>query len=112
MGCNYKIKFNNDRGILHLAAIRGNEYFISYLNNYDKLEVNGVDDAGRTPLHLAILYKNVETAKLLIQLSNNLDTPDSERYSPLHLAAYVQNYPIIKHLLINGASKKNKDLEG
>ena len=58
-GADLYIKLNNERTVLHQAAIEDNTYLITYLHN--KLNINTKDKDGNTPLHLAC-YNSQEIA--------------------------------------------------
>lgn len=61
-------------------------------------------DDGRTPLHEAILAKNVEGAIALIKAGADIEAEECDGIRPLHLAAKAQCVELVEILLAYGAS--------
>lgn len=62
------------------------------------LNINQVDDKGRTALHQAVEYFNLESVKLLLKFGVNIDAIDNEGRTPLHYSTY--------HRLLSYKSKR------
>lgn len=71
------------------------------INN--NISLNGADDRGNSPLHLAILNSQNNYARLLINNGADLDSKNKLDLSPLHLASILDNRQIAGELIINGA---------
>lgn len=65
--------------------------------------LNGTDDRGNSPLHLAILTSQNDYAQLLIKNGADLNLKNKLKLSPLHLATILDNHIIAGELIINGA---------
>ena len=64
-------------------------------------------------LHLAIEFGNVEMAKLLLAAGAKVDNaPDSQRWQPLHYAAFACEPEVVELLLERGASPHATTLDG
>ena len=97
---------------MHYAAETGNEYVLLYLIRKLQLPSEVVDNDQVTPLHLAIQYKHLESAVILMRNSNNLMSSDREGLTPLHYAVYIQDYKITRQLIMNNASRDSRDIDG
>jgi hypothetical protein len=67
-----------------------------------KVDLDVVDDFGRTPLHRTMRNKNV-AAKILLSGGANPNIQDKMGFTPLHLAVYYKNSAMIIPLLMSGA---------
>lgn len=67
------------------------------------IDLNGVDDFGRTALHHAMRNKNA-AAKILLAADANPNIQDRMGFTPLHLAVHYKNSAMIIPLLIAGSS--------
>lgn len=84
----------------------------SYVNNgnlnqlqravENEMELNAVDEHGRTPLHYAVRNKNA-ALKILLAAGAKTSIQDKEGLTPLHLAVYYRNNAAIIPLLMAGA---------
>lgn len=106
---NYTLVDVDNQGLLHICASHGNVALLSYGYKKLGLPLDAVDVKGRTPLHLAALEGKEQSAGPLIAWAKNVDTKDVDGMTPLHLAALSQNFRIVKHLLIKGATRNVKD---
>lgn len=109
LGADYRLKDAEAQGLLHICASHGNVALLSYAYKKLNLSLEDADARGRTPLHLSALEGKEQSAGPLIAWSTNVDTPDGDGMTPLHLAALSQNFRIVKHLLIRGATRNVKD---
>ncbi len=66
-----------------------------------------------TPLHYAALFEDcIESMKQLIAYKSDINAPDDEGYTPLHLAIKHNNIEAIKLLKRKGADLKIKNTDG
>lgn len=64
------------------------------------------------PLHLAIEFGHVEMAKLLLASGAKVEAADSQRWQPLHYAAFHCQPDIVELLLARGASPHSTTQDG
>lgn len=66
------------------------------------------DDDKQTAIHRCIFLSNIDIVKLILSYCKNIideiNKKDLDGNTPLHLAILIENYMIIKELLINGAN--------
>ncbi len=98
-------EYNNKPSKLHVAVQNNNLNEVKKLinsgfnvNTTYRWPSSGVyrDGHGSTPLHLALLQKNNDIAKFLIDKGANLTMPDDDGVTPLHL---VQNVEMLRLIL-------------
>ncbi|KAF4520598.1 hypothetical protein B566_EDAN006009 [Ephemera danica] len=73
------------------------------------------DEDGDTQLHLAILQGFIEVVYGLIRMApepNWLDVPNDLHQTPMHLAVLTAQAPIVRALLVAGASPDSRDRHG
>ena len=75
-------------------------------------DVSLVDDAGRTPLHLAATHCHVDAAKLLLDKGAKIDAKAVGGTTPLHLAAQAGCVDMVNLLLARGAKVNERDDQG
>lgn len=95
---NHKEK-KNGFSALHHASINGFSGAVEHLIN-SGADVNQLTDSEEkdSPLHLAVMNKNHETVKILIQRGAKTDIINNEGITPLDLALRVSDSRIIKLL--------------
>ena len=77
-----------DMTALHLAAIGGYHPIVEYLVEEEKLDVNGMDKAGKSAVQYAIDQKKIEVAKYLVEKGKaKLDVSDREEFEVLCVKA-------------------------
>ncbi|XP_050625199.1 NF-kappa-B inhibitor beta isoform X4 [Macaca thibetana thibetana] len=113
---------------LHLAVIHQHEPFLDFLLGFSagteymdlqndlgqeeeeseedwKLQLEAENYEGHTPLHVAIIHKDVEMVRLLRDAGADLDKPEPTcGRSPLHLAVEAQAADVLELLLRAGAN--------
>ncbi|OWF40230.1 protein phosphatase 1 regulatory subunit 27-like [Mizuhopecten yessoensis] len=70
-----------------------------------QVDISGINDAGLTPLHQAVLDGNMMAVRLLIEHGANVNKQDEDSWSPLHAACAEGHADIAKLLLQHGAKK-------
>ncbi|KAH3846675.1 hypothetical protein DPMN_088977 [Dreissena polymorpha] len=77
-----------------------------------QVDINGINDAGLTPLHHAVLDGNEAAVKLLVTHGADINKQDDDSWTPLHAACAEGHADIIQFLLENGADKSILTDEG
>ncbi|GAW26380.1 hypothetical protein SAMD00023353_3000040 [Rosellinia necatrix] len=102
--------------LLRLAAKDGEPNVVSLiLSRLESIpsninEKNAQDETGRTALHVASENNKLEVVARLLGDSVNIDVPDQQRRTPLHLTpASRRNNSVVKLLLKAYASRKARD---
>ncbi|KAF8686177.1 hypothetical protein HU200_043650 [Digitaria exilis] len=90
-------------GALHLAAGAVRMEVCSYLVEGLRVDVNAVDDKGRTPLIFAVLSENAAVVKYLLDNGADPDKADDDGLAPLHSAAGIGDCEMVQLLLAKGA---------
>lgn len=71
----------------------------------DEKNINATDAKCRTPLELAILGRDLETVKFLVQMGGKI-APNMYGWSAIHLGIKIGNLEIVKYLYENTEFKK------
>ncbi|KAK7504136.1 hypothetical protein BaRGS_00004440 [Batillaria attramentaria] len=77
-----------------------------------QIDINGLNDAGLSPLHAAVLEGNLAAVQLLVKHGADVNTQDTDTWTPLHAACAEGHCEIVRLLLANGARKDLKTCEG
>ena len=76
------------------------------------VDMNGVDEEGRTALHLAVAYDKLEATRVLINEGCNVNATDKGGNTPLvYAAGYGRREPLLL-LLRSGAAAKKVNAKG
>lgn len=114
-GVNVNVKDKSGRIPLHLAAANSND--ASFIRDLIS-RTAGVDhktDTGDTALFFALRRNNIDTAKVIIKYTKNLNLQDKNGETALHLASYshkVNDPELTEDLLSRGANVELKDNDG
>lgn len=100
------------QAVTHISASNGQLALLAYFYKELQVPLDLKDNAGRTPLHIAALEGQEQSAGLLIALSIDMNLQDDEGMTPLHLAALSKSYRIVRHLLMRGAKKDIENKAG
>jgi ankyrin repeat protein len=73
-------------------------------------KVNAHDGEGNTPLHVAVIQRNVDLAKMLLENSADANARNGDGRTPLHLA--VEQAEMAGLLLKQGADRELRDHDG
>ena len=87
---------------LHFAAANQQPLpNLEYLLKFPQLKeiVNSPDKTGKTPLHIAALYRNSFFCKILLSAGSQLEVFDNQEFTPIHYAISIQNLMTLKVLL-------------
>lgn len=88
---------------IHRAVYEGDLEKADMLLKENPLCVNDEDAAGRTPLFAAVIRRNQEMVKLLIEKGALVRVGDNSLRAPIHYAGFMNDSGMIKLLLENGA---------
>ena len=88
---------------IHRAVSEGDLEKVELLLKENPLLVNEKDSSGRTPIFTAIIRRNPEMVKLLIDKGALVRVGDSNLRAPIHFAGFMNDMNMIELLLENGA---------
>ncbi|XP_018571753.1 uncharacterized protein LOC108911327 [Anoplophora glabripennis] len=97
MGNSVNINDSNGNTPLHVAVIKNNMEILDYLLSRDGTDLNTQNFCGETPLLLAVKDEKVEAARRLIEAGANVNIPNHEDVTPLHLSV---THPDLAHTLV------------
>lgn len=79
----------------------------------DKIDINGVDEKGSTPLHWAAYNCSEDVTTYLLTLPTiKINARDDDGQTPLFLATTYGNTKIVRRLLLKGANRRIKSKKG
>ena len=92
---------------------------IRHFASTNNMNYNVIDNSGKTLLHIIIGVdditrtekKRLDLVKFFIENGVEVDTPDSNNITPLHLACKQQFHSIVKYLIYQGALTNSLDNE-
>ena len=90
---------------LHQFVKDGNKKSVRDLLRDPSTDLNALDEAGRSPLHIACLYGHVDIAKYLRTKGAAINNDDDSGNTPLHYAAMNGHIQLVQFLLTRGADK-------
>jgi ankyrin repeat protein len=88
---------------IHRAVFEGDIEKVELLLKENPLLVNEEDSRGRTPIFTAIIQRNPEMVKLLIDKGALVRLGDSNLRAPIHFAGFMNDMSMMALLLENGA---------
>lgn len=74
--------------------------------------VNGRDDVGYSPLHLASQERASDSVRALLDLGADPEAPDEKGNRPLHVAAAMGHDTVVRYLVDRGANIEAQNNEG
>lgn len=92
------------RPLLHIAAEFGHAPIINLLIKDHKAHVNGKDEDGNTPLHIAALRGHLDVVKMLVENDARIDSRDHDGQTPLFKTMKYAEYRIAEYLIECGAN--------
>ena len=102
-GAGSSIKGLNGGNIYHMMNDNlANEELISLLRTKG-ISINETDKYGNTPLHIAIMSRERNYARALMNQGADLNIKNKVELSPLHIAAFLNDEEAAKDLLAKGA---------
>jgi len=112
-------RYSIHRTLLHVAILTNNLVNFTALLNSPDLQINIVDEEGRTPLHTAAFFGRYNMACALIERGAACNKRDNKGHTPLHDAVnpvFVglteQHVQIAELLLIKGAKPSMQAASG
>jgi hypothetical protein len=91
------------RNLMHLAAIYESNYLIAFLSEQGIVPLDDEDSSGRSPIELAIDFKNNSSAILLACLGSDLNVQKRNRmYTPCEKAVFHNDFNLILNFIANG----------
>ncbi|KAF7552239.1 hypothetical protein G7Z17_g4467 [Cylindrodendrum hubeiense] len=111
---NKKLRDNNGRTALHLAATAGKEEVVRWLIKEPEADKEAKDRYSQTPLHLAAAGGHIETMRALVkELEANNEARDKDGRTPLHYATGGGHTETVRALVKElKANKEAKDGDG
>lgn len=112
-------RYSLHRSLLHVAIVSNNRVYFTALLNSPDLQINIVDEEGRTPLHTAAFFGRYDMACALIERGAACNKRDNKGHTPLHDAVnpvFVdlteQHVQIAELLLSKGAKPSMQAASG
>ncbi len=103
--CNLNSLNNKNENVLHIAVKFS--WALDYIATLvKKVDVNAKNICGNTPLHCAIINKNIKSVRILLKTKDiDVNIQNNEGNTPLHLAIkYNLNDGLIELLIDSGAN--------
>jgi ankyrin repeat protein len=97
---------------IHQYAASGDAGAVAQDLSTNKCDLNARDDAGRTPLDLAVIHCQTNVISLLLDRGAKTNIRAQGGATPLHLAAQEGCVDAVKLLLAKGAKVNAKDDQG
>jgi len=111
-GAGKEIKSADGGNIFHmLSNFLANRELVASIKDMG-ISINGIDNDGNSPLHIAIMDGEREYSRSLISLGADLNIKNNLQLTPLHLAVYLNDHDAVKDLLFNGANVNLKGNSG
>lgn len=89
---------------LHKACMEGNVDEIRAILRTGTFDINGTDDEGSTPLHVAVRAKQADVVRFLMKKGVHLEIKDSSNKSPLEIAL-GKGFEIVRDILFGGGEE-------
>lgn len=90
-----------NRSVLHWAAANGHPALLRLVLRHGA-DVDCRDAIGSTPVHSAVLRRQLGTLSILLEAGADAERWDLQGWTPLHLAAITGNSDVVARLLAHG----------
>jgi ankyrin repeat protein len=101
--------------VMHIAAQQDQPLSLYYLFKRG-MDINIRDTKNSTPIHWACFTRSEMALNYILSMKPNLEVKDSFGFTPLHIAVTcadkLGSTRTVKALLLRGASRNSKDLNG
>ena len=98
---------------LHVAAEGGFDEIVALLLEKPEIDVNSANSLlGDSALHLAVIYGHKTVVKLLLDNKAKPNLTNSSKNTPLHVAAALDKFDLVKMLIESGADLDARNDEG
>lgn len=97
---------------LHTLVFNGEYKKVSSLLSSKKININSRNKLGQTPLHIAVIKKDIGFSRLLLDAGAYVNAMNDDGDTPLHIAATTNAFEISKLLLESGAHINAKNDDG
>ncbi|XP_075707114.1 receptor-interacting serine/threonine-protein kinase 4 [Rhinoderma darwinii] len=97
---------------LHYASWQGHLNIVKLLAKQCKANLNCQTSDGRSPLHLAAQRGHYRVARILVELSCDVNIPNMQLKTPLHIAAETGHTSTARLLIHHGANLSSSTAEG
>lgn len=111
-GADANARDKRDSSPLDLAALGGHREIVRLFVDQAGADVDAVDPAGYTVLHLAAMRNNVEAINLLVEAGANTEVQNQVGLTPFHLAAWELHAEAAGALFQRGANVDSPDRTG
>ncbi|XP_061382460.1 transient receptor potential cation channel subfamily A member 1 isoform X1 [Danaus plexippus] len=104
------IRDSNGRTAAHQAAAKNHTNILHSINKYGgALDI--ADNAGNTPLHLAVENESLDAIDFLLQQNVDTSSLNEKRQAPIHLATELNKVSVLK-VFVKHKTKFDVDIEG
>ncbi|KAJ5092847.1 hypothetical protein N7456_008708 [Penicillium angulare] len=104
-------KKSRETSPLHIASVAGNLDVLNTLIQHG-LDIDMVDDEGKTPLFNAMVHGHVDIAKALLNHGADLFKKFQGEFTPLFIATFAGQACMLKFLLDAGLNHDGSDADG
>jgi len=103
-GCG-SVKYRDQYGLtaLHAAAFKGHKDVMRVLVELAGLDLEGEDEEGHVPFHMAVQSGDVGTVQVLLEKGVNLNVVNKRGATPLYMARIWGHHDICELLVSRGA---------
>lgn len=100
------------RNLLHYACLQDKVEILKRVQELESFDVNGVDEKGLAPLHLASAQGHLNIVKELLNCGAEVKVKNLECLTPLALACSKGHIDIVEILVEAGSDLESEDLLG